>query len=52
MKKNQIINCDVVECKFCDINQLNCNLKEIKISFNNNSKKDKEHTMCESYKSR
>ena len=49
MKRNkQNIRCEVADCKHCDIENVCCNLKEIKIS-NCNSNKEKEATMCENY---
>lgn len=52
MKKDkQTIKCDVINCSNCDINEMCCNLKEIKIS-NCSINKKKEATMCDSYKPR
>ena len=48
-KNNQTIKCDVFDCKYCDIEEKFCNLKEIKIS-NSSNNKEKEDTMCASYK--
>ena len=49
MKSNkQNIKCDVYDCKYCDLENSHCNLKEIKIS-NCNNDKEKEATMCASY---
>ena len=52
MEKNkQIIKCNVYDCKFCDVDNIACNLKEIKVC-NCNHNNDKESTMCNSYKSK
>lgn len=51
MKKNQTIKCNVYNCKFCDTDNVICNLKEIKIS-NCEPNLNKESTMCSSYKTR
>lgn len=51
MKKDQKIKCDVFDCKHCDCNNNCCVLKEIKVR-NCNNDRDKESTMCDSYKSR
>lgn len=49
MKRNkQNIRCEVTDCKHCDIENVCCNLKEIKIS-NCNNNKEKEATMCSNY---
>lgn len=49
MKKDrQTIKCDVFDCKNCDVNEMCCSLKEIKVS-NCNQNKEKEATMCASY---
>ena len=49
MKKDrQNIKCDVYNCKFCDIENICCSLREIKVS-NSNNNKEKESTMCASY---
>ena len=50
-KENQTIKCDVYNCRFCDIEGTYCNLREIKVS-NSSNNKDKEATMCSSYKVR
>ena len=44
----QRIKCDVYNCKFCDIKDMCCSLKEIKVS-NSSKTKQKESTMCSSY---
>ena len=49
MEKKQNIKCNVYDCKFCDVDKISCNLKEIKIS-NCNHKNNKDSTMCDSYK--
>jgi len=52
MKKNeQKIKCDVFECRHCICDECICNLDEIKVS-NCNNNKDKESTMCDSFKKR
>jgi len=52
MKKDkQNIKCDVYDCRYCDIKDMCCSLKEIKVS-NCNSNKEKEATMCASYEVR
>jgi hypothetical protein len=51
MKNNQTIKCNVYDCKFCDVDNISCNLKEIKVSSCNNTK-NIESTMCSSYKAR
>ena len=52
MKKDrQTIKCVVYDCKNCDVEEMCCNLREIKVS-NCNKNKEKEATMCESYKPR
>ena len=51
MEKNQTIKCNVYDCRFCDVDNIACNLKEIKVaSLSHNQKK--ESTMCSSYKVR
>ena len=50
MKKNQTIKCNVYDCKFCNIDNISCNLKEIKISSYNHN--NKQSTVCDSYKSK
>lgn len=50
-KDNICINCDVKSCKYCDCENCNCTKKEIKIC-NCNSSREKEATMCDSYKER
>ena len=47
-KEKQSIKCDVYNCRYCDIENICCNLKEIKIS-NCNNTKEKEGTMCANY---
>ena len=52
MKKDkQTIKCDVYDCKNCIVEDMCCNLKEIKVS-NCNKNKEKEATMCDSYSPR
>lgn len=51
MKNKQTIKCDVYNCKYCDLEESFCSLNEIKVS-NCNKNKEKEGTMCDSYKSR
>ena len=51
MEKKQTIKCNVYDCKHCDVDNIVCNLKEIKVS-NCNHNLNKESTMCESYKTR
>lgn len=52
MKKDkQSIKCDVYNCKFCDLEESYCSLKEIKVS-NSSNNKEKEATMCASYETR
>lgn len=48
-KDNQIINCDVYSCKFCNCDQNKCMLNEIKVCNISNDMK-KEDTMCTNYK--
>lgn len=50
-KDNQNIKCDVFDCKHCDVEEVCCNLREIKVS-NCSSNKEKEATMCASYDAR
>lgn len=47
MKKDQTIKCNVYDCKHCDVDNITCSLKEIKISSCN-----KNLTMCSNYKAR
>ena len=51
MEKSQTIKCNVYDCKHCDVDNIVCNLKEIKVS-NCNHNLNKESTMCASYKTR
>ena len=52
MKKDrQTIKCDVYDCRHCDLEVECCSLREIKIS-NSSNDKEKEATMCASYKVR
>ena len=52
MKKNiQKIKCNVYDCKFCDVDNITCNLKEIKVASCNHDN-NKESTMCSRYKTR
>ena len=51
MDKKQTIKCNVYDCKYCNVDNIICNLKEIKIS-NCNHNSNKESTMCENYKAR
>ncbi len=51
MKKEQKIKCDVFDCKHCDCESSCCSLNEIKVC-NCNNDRDKESTMCDSYKSK
>lgn len=51
MERKQIIKCNVYDCKYCDIDNISCDLKQIKIS-NCNNNSTKESTMCDSYKRR
>ena len=51
MEKNQTIKCNVYDCKHCDVDNIVCNLKEIKVS-NSSHNLNKESTMCASYKTR
>ena len=51
MEKKQNIKCNVYDCKHCDVNNIVCNLKEIKVS-NSSHNLNKESTMCASYKAR
>ncbi len=48
---NQMIKCDVFDCKHCNCDDKVCNLKEIKIC-NCSHDENKEATMCDSYKTR
>ena len=47
-KDSQTIMCDVFSCKYCDCDNVCCNLNEIKVS-NCSNTKEKESTMCQSY---
>lgn len=47
-KKKQTIKCNVYDCRYCDIFDNFCNLKEITVS-NSSQDKEKEATMCTSY---
>ena len=51
MEKKQSIKCNVYECKYCDVDNTYCNLKEIKVS-NSSHNRTKESTMCDSYKTK
>ena len=51
MEKKQNIKCNVYDCKFCDVDNIACNLKEIKVS-NSSHNNTKESTMYSSYKTR
>ena len=51
MKKIQTIKCNVYDCKYCDVDNITCNLKEIKVSSCDKSL-NKKSTMCSSYKVR
>lgn len=51
MKKNQIIRCNVYDCKYCDTENITCSLKEIKVA-NCSHNLNKESTMCDNYKIR
>ena len=52
MKKDkQSIKCDVHNCRYCDLENNFCSLKEIKVS-NCSNNKEKEATMCASYEIR
>lgn len=48
---NENIDCTVKDCKYCECNKNKCKLNCIKIA-NCNNKKNKESTMCVSYKKR
>jgi hypothetical protein len=49
MKKDrQTIKCDVYNCRHCDLEEMCCSLREIKVS-NCNKNKEKEATMCDCY---
>lgn len=50
-KENQIIKCNVYDCKHCNCDDNVCNLRSIKVCNCNNSS-EKESTMCDSYKKR
>lgn len=49
MEKKQIIECEVHECKFCDVECDLCKLEIIKVC-NCYGSGLKENTMCDSYK--
>lgn len=51
MEKKQNIKCNVFDCKFCDVDNTSCNLRQIKVS-NSSHNNTKESTMCSSYKTR
>lgn len=51
MRKRQIINCNVFDCKHCDVDKIMCNLKEIKIA-SSNFHNNKQSTMCDNYEVR
>jgi len=51
MENKQKIKCNVFDCKYCDIDNIICNLKEIKVT-NYNHNLNKESTMCSSYKAK
>lgn len=51
MNNKQNIKCNVFNCKHCNCDNCICELNEIKIC-NCNDSKDKESTMCDSYKKR
>lgn len=51
MEKKQIIKCNVYDCKHCDVENIVCSLKEIKVC-NCNHDSNKQSTMCDSYKTR
>ena len=50
-KEKQIIKCNVYDCANCDVDNVSCNLKEIKVC-NCSHNNTKESTMCNSYKAR
>ena len=47
----QKIKCNVYDCSHCNCDHKECKLKEIKVC-NCNDNKNKEATMCDSYKKR
>lgn len=49
MKKDQKIECDVHECEYCDCDIDCCSKDGIKVC-NCNEDKNKESTMCDSFK--
>lgn len=51
MQKDQKINCSVHDCKYCECGCNECTLEQIKVC-NCDHTKEKEATMCNSYKKR
>lgn len=51
MNDKQKIGCSVHDCRYCDCACDKCTLNEVKIC-NCGNDKDKENTMCNSYKKR
>ena len=51
MEHKQIIKCNVYDCRFWDVDNVVCNLKEIKVASCNHNN-NKESTMCSNYKAR
>ncbi len=47
--EKQKINCTVYDCKFCDVMNDACQLKQIKVACCHGDS-EKESTMCDSYK--
>ncbi len=50
MKKDQKIECDVKTCKHLDSDNDMCKLNKIKVSCNCEEAKEKDDTICASYK--
>lgn len=51
MESKQTIKCNVYDCKHCNVDDITCNLKEIKVASCNHNN-NKQSTMCDSYKAR
>lgn len=51
MENKLKIKCNVYDCKYCDVDNITCSLKEIKIC-NCSHEGKKESTMCDAYKVR
>ena len=49
-KDKQNINCDVHTCKHCDSVNDHCNLREVEIKNQSGLTKEKDGTICASYK--